>query len=373
MTGYNEGKISKVERESIIAQIHEMSQRFQEKYNRLPIVMEVCGSHTVALAKLGVKQRLHEAIRFIAGPGCPVCVTDQSTIDQMIQLAENPNTIICTFGDMMRVPGSKGNLSGKKEEGSDVRVVYSPMEAVNIAKDNQDKTVVMLGIGFETTIPAILAAVKRAEETNQENFKVLLSTKLIYPIMVALLEDPELAIDGFLLPGHVSMILGEKHFQFLEDYSKPGIISGFEIDDMLTSLYYFLEQLVNGEGEVMNNYKAIVTYDGNLPAQNIMKEMLEECDEAWRGIGVIPDSGFQFKEKYKHFAVDPALLGPVPKVKKTPCRCGEILTGKIQPADCPVFGKGCTPLHPIGPCMVSHEGSCAAAYEYDIKPLQNTP
>lgn len=371
MTGFNEGKISKVERESIIEQIHEMSQRFQEKHSRRPIVMEVCGSHTVALARLGVKQRLQESIRFIAGPGCPVCVTDQSTIDQMIQLAENQNTIICTFGDMMRVPGSKGNLSGKKEEGYDVRVVYSPMEAVTIAKDNQDKTVVMLGIGFETTIPAILAAVKVADEMKQDNFKVLLSTKLIYPIMVALLEDPDLAIDGFLLPGHVSMILGEKHFQFLGDYKKPGIISGFEIDDMLTSLYYFLEQLVSEEGKVMNNYKAIVTYEGNLPAQQMMEEMLETCDEAWRGIGVIPDSGLQFKDEYKRFTVDPQLLGPVPKVKKTACRCGEILTGKIEPTDCPVFGKACTPLHPIGPCMVSHEGSCAAAYEYDLKPIQN--
>lgn len=358
--------LAKQEREFYIHKIQEKASQFEKENGRKPIIMEVCGSHTVALAKLGLKQRLQDCVRFISGPGCPVCVTDQSTIDYMIHIADkNEDTIVCTFGDMMRVPGSNGSLADKKAEGRDIRVIYSPLEIIPIAMENKDKEVVMLGIGFETTIPSILAAVKQAKDKNLTNVKVFLSAKRIEPILQKLLHDPDLKIDGFLLPGHVAMILGEDYFSFLEDYNIPGIISGFQLDEMITSVYEFIKQLCEGKGKVYNNYPSIVSKAGNIHAQALLDEMLEPCDEVWRGLGLIESSGYRFREKYKSFGkeLDSSLNI---KVKKTACRCGEILVGKIEAEQCPLFAKACTPVNPIGPCMVSHEGSCAAAYQYNM-------
>lgn len=356
-------ELSKAEREEIIRRIKSSAMNYQMKNNRKPVIMEVCGSHTVALAQTGLKSRLNDAIHFISGPGCPVCVTDQSAIDEMISLVDHPDVILATFGDMMRVPGSHDTLMKKKQQGADIRIFYSPTEAVAIAENHPDSTVIILGIGFETTIPAILAAVREAEEKSIENLKVYLSLKRIEPILSTLLNDENLLVDGFLLPGHVAMIVGERHFDFLNDRSIPGVISGFTLDEMLTSLNQYLDMLTEGTPGVINNYHSVVSAEGNPVARQWISEMLTPVNEAWRGLGDIPESGFAFSERFKHFNVSSELLASKPlRPKKTGCRCGDVLTGKIQPPECALFDQVCTPENPVGPCMVSNEGSCSAAY-----------
>ncbi|AOM83670.1 [NiFe] hydrogenase metallocenter assembly protein HypD [Salisediminibacterium beveridgei] len=357
-------ELSKSEREQMIHQIDTLAKQYQKENGRKPVIMEVCGSHTVALAQTGLKTRLDHAIRFISGPGCPVCVTDQSAIDQMISLVDQPGVILTTFGDMMRVPGSYATLMEKKQRGADIRIFYSPTEAVTIAENNPGQTVILLGIGFETTIPAILAAVREAEEKSVKNLQVYLSLKRIEPILSTLLNDPDLVVDGFILPGHVAMIVGERHFNFLNNRSIPGVISGFTLDEMLTSLKQYLDMLTAGTPGVINNYQAVVTAEGNPVARQWISEMLTPVKEAWRGLGEIPESGYAFTDRFSHFRVSSDLLTQTPhRVKKTGCRCGDVLTGKIQPLECALFDRICTPDNPVGPCMVSHEGSCSAAYE----------
>ena len=357
-------ELSRSERERMIHHIENLANQYQQNQGRKPVIMEVCGSHTVALAQSGLKNRLAHAVRFISGPGCPVCVTDQSAIDEMISLVDQPGVILTTFGDMMRVPGSHSTLMEKKQQGADIRIFYSPTEAVSIAENHPDQTVILLGIGFETTIPAILAAVREAEEKSVKNLQVYLSLKRIQPILSTLLDDPDLLVDGFLLPGHVAMIVGERHFDFLNERSIPGVISGFTLDEMLTSLKQYLEMLTEGTFGVINNYPAVVSAAGNPVARQWIEEILTPVNEAWRGLGEIPDSGYAFRDRYSHFRVSENLLSHVPlRTKKTGCRCGEVLTGKIQPPECALFDQVCTPDNPVGPCMVSHEGSCSAAYE----------
>ncbi|EZP77469.1 hydrogenase isoenzymes formation protein HypD [Parageobacillus genomosp. 1] len=355
---------SKISR-ALLDEVKELAKQFQRKFQRIPAFMEVCGSHTMSLARTGVKKALQDDIRLISGPGCPVCVTDQAAIDAMISLTDGDDRIICTFGDMMRVPGSNGTLMQAKAEGKDIRVVYSPIDAVRIAEQNQQKEVIFLGIGFETTIPILAAALKEAEENEVRNFSIWMSTKLTEPILRHLLNNKEVALDGFLLPGHVSMVMGRKHFEFLAaEYHLPGVISGFEAIELLSSLRRLLVLALDQNALVMNEYRNVVSEEGNKHAKYWMNHYFSLCDEPWRGIGIIPQSGMDFREEYRPFNAKEKFSVPMQSPRKTKCRCGEVIRGLIDPPECALFGKACTPLNPIGPCMVSSEGSCAAYYQY---------
>lgn len=349
----------------LLAKVMNLANLYKDKYGRLPAIMEVCGSHTMALARTGIKKSLKNHVKLISGPGCPVCVTDQKSIDAMIQLAEGENRIICTFGDMIRVPGTKRSLMEAKTEGREIRVVYSPVDAVEIAKKHSDKEVVFLGIGFETTIPVLTVALKMADDEGITNFSMWLTTKLVEPIIRHLLESEVVKIDGFLLPGHVSIVLGKNSYQYLVDeYQIPGVISGFESVEMLSSIYKLLQLHLQEKAEIINDHRTIVTDKGNQVAQKLMETYLTLSDEAWRGIGIIKNSGLDLREEYAHLNAKKRFNMTVGEPRKTACRCGEIIRGIITPEECPLFNKACTPLHPIGPCMVSSEGTCAAHYQY---------
>lgn len=342
-----------------------LADRFKKENGRMPILMEVCGSHTMALAKTGIKTRLKDYVRLIAGPGCPVCVTDQKSIDAMIQLSEGPNRILCTFGDMMRVPGSKFTLMEAKTEGQDIRVVYSPLDSVKIAEENPDKEVIFLGIGFETTIPILALAIREAKRRELTNYSIWMTTKLVEPVLRALLDSGEVKLDGFLLPGHVSVVLGSQSYNFLvKEYNLSGVITGFEPVQLLSGIYKLLQLLLEKKIDILNDYTYVVKDEGNLVAQNLIEEYLEPHDEAWRGISTIPKSGLVLKEKYASFDAQKKFKVSLGEPRKTKCRCGEIIRGLITPEECVLFNKGCTPTHPIGPCMVSTEGTCAAHYQY---------
>jgi len=349
----------------LLAKVKEIAKEYKNKNGRLPAIMEVCGSHTMALARTGLKKELKEYVKLISGPGCPVCVTDQKSIDAMIELANGENRIICTFGDMIRVPGTISSLMDAKTSGKDIRVVYAPVDAVQIAKDNPHKEVIFLGIGFETTIPVLTVALKRADEEDVRNFSMWITTKLVEPILRTLLEAGEVKVDGFLLPGHVSMVLGKNSYKYLVDqYQVPGVISGFQSVEMLNGIYKLITILMSGSPEIVNDHRSIVTNEGNIVAQKLMERYLEPCEEAWRGIGVINNSGLDIRSKYDYLNAKERFKINVEEPRKTKCRCGEIIRGLISPEECSLFNKACTPLNPIGPCMVSSEGTCAAHFQY---------
>lgn len=349
----------------LLNNVKEKAQFFYHKFGHKPAFMEVCGSHTMALARSGIKQSLLEDVDLISGPGCPVCVTEQKSIDAMIALAEDDKRIICTFGDMMRVPGSKYSLMDAKIDGKDIRVLYSPVDSIKIALENPDKEVVFLGIGFETTIPIIALLIGEAERKELTNFSVWMTTKLVEPILRYLLDTQEVNLDGFLLPGHVSMIIGKDAYRYLVDeYKIPGVITGFEPAEMLSGLYKILDVLVNDTVEIINNYPSVVTNRGNKEALLWLEKYFITCDEAWRGIGKIKDSGLDLKSTYDYYNAKKRFSIQLEEPRKTKCRCGEVIRGLVSPDNCPLFAKACTPLKPIGPCMVSTEGSCAAHYQY---------
>lgn len=351
-------------RESVEAVIN-LAKRFKEEKGRIPVFMEVCGSHTMALAKTGIKARLKDYVQLIAGPGCPVCVTDQKSIDAMIQLSEEPNTILCTFGDMMRVPGSKSTLMKAKTEGKDIRVVYSPLDSVHIAEENPDKEVIFLGIGFETTIPILALTVREAARKDLNNYSIWMATKLVEPVLRALLSSEEVKLDGFLLPGHVSVVLGKQSYHYLADeFTISGVITGFESVELLSGIYKLLLLQLEKKVKIINDYTYVVSDKGNVVAQSLLEEYLEAHDEAWRGMGTISNSGLVLKEQYAQFDAKKKFNILVGKPRVTKCRCGEIVRGLITPEECVLFNKGCTPTHPIGPCMVSTEGTCAAHYQF---------
>ena len=351
--------------QALLKQIEQKAAEYKEKFGREPALMEVCGSHTMAVAKTGVKKLLAGKVKLISGPGCPVCVTDQKSIDAMIQLAESDERIICTFGDMVRVPGTNRSLMDAKTDGRDVRVVYSPMDAVEIAKENRDKQVVFLGIGFETTIPVLAVALKKADEEKVNNFSMWVTTKLVEPILRKLLNEGEVQVDGLLLPGHVSIVLGKHHYQYLVDeYRVPGVICGFEPVELLSGIYQSIELLLNERPKIINGHQHVVRNEGNRQAQLLMEKYFQVSDEAWRGIGVIEKSGLDIREEYQHLNAKTRFDIKASEPKRTNCRCGEIIRGLISPEQCRLFAKACTPVNPIGPCMVSSEGSCAASYQF---------
>lgn len=333
-------------------------------------LMEVCGTHTMSIAKSGLKTILPENIKLLSGPGCPVCVTPNEVLDAIFLLAMERDVVITTYGDMIRVPGSRQgeNLAKCRERGARVEIVYSALDAVNLAKDNADKQVIFLGAGFETTAPGTAMAVKAAKEMGIKNFSVLSMLKTVEPALRALMADPEFNVKGFLCPGHVATIIGEKGFKFLiDEYQMPAVISGFEPEDILISIYKLAKQIESGKPVLENEYKRAVRAEGNPLALKVMDEMLEARDSLWRGLGQIPKSGLMLKEEYKDYDTEVKFdLDIKPSDKKTACRCGDVIQGKIPPKQCPMFGKVCTPENPAGPCMVSSEGACAAEYKYNV-------
>ncbi|WML55826.1 hydrogenase formation protein HypD [Neobacillus sp. PS3-12] len=349
----------------LVEKVIEKAKEFQLRFGRNPAFMEVCGSHTMALARTGIKQALKEYVNLISGPGCPVCVTDQRSIDAMIALAEGENRIICTFGDMMRVPGSEKTLLDSKIAGKDIRVLYSPVEAVKVAEENPNKEVIFLGIGFETTIPIMALMVGEAEKRAVKNFSIWMATKLVEPVLRYLLDSGDVQLDGFLLPGHVSIVLGEDSYRYLVDeYQISGVITGFETAELLSGIYKLSDLAMQGHVSIENNHPSVVSKTGNQVSQEWMAKYLIECDEVWRGIGVIPKSGLDLKPEYDQYNAKKIFTVTVGVPKKTKCRCGEVIRGLISPNECPLFGKACHPMNPIGPCMVSSEGSCSAYYHY---------
>ncbi len=331
--------------------------------------MEVCGTHTVAIFQSGLHSLLPEEIIHVSGPGCPVCVTHDAEVALYLELAERDDVIVCTFGDLMRVPGPGGrNLKKAQADGARVRIVYSAADALAMAQQNPDSMVVFLGIGFETTAPTVAATVKMAKAAGVENFAVVSFHKLVPPALRALGSDPDIELDALLLPGHVSGIIGLGAYSFLaSDLHIPSVVTGFEPLDLLQALLEVVRQKNDGRAEVVNMYPRIVPQDGNPKARAIMDEVFAPCDALWRGIGTIPGSGLAFTEAYKDFDACARLGLELKDVKPLPgCRCGDVLKGKMRPDQCPLFAKACTPRNPVGPCMVSSEGSCAAYYKYRL-------
>lgn len=335
-----------------------------ESYNGPKLrIMEVCGTHTHEIFRLGIRKIIPENIELISGPGCPVCVTPIGFIDEAVMLALDYHATICTFGDLIRVPGTKMSLAGARAEGGKIKVVYTPLDAVNYAEEHPEEQVVFLSVGFETTTPAACLSVKKAKEMGLQNFSILTANKTMPNAYEAL----KGSADAFLYPGHVNVITGEDGCRELAKEGVSGVIAGFTAKELLTAIAVIIEKSKTGEPFFVNCYPRVVKPEGNPSARKVMNEVMESCDSEWRGLGIIPGSGLQLREEYRDY--DARIKHQLPKVegKSNPaCRCGEVLQGKCKPSDCKVFGKGCTPQHPIGACMVSNEGTCSAYYQYDI-------
>lgn len=329
-------------------------------------MMEVCGTHTMAIFRHGVREVLPPNITLISGPGCPVCVTPNRHIDEAIALCRIPNLIMTTFGDMMKVPGSSSSLAQEKAAGADIRIVYSTMDAVKIATENPGREVVFFGIGFETTSPTIAAAVLTAERQGLANFSVIGAQKTIPQAIRTLLDNNEVGVNGFILPGHVSAILGIKPYRFIaEDYGIPAVVIGFEPLDLLQGILMLVEQIEQGEARVEVQYKRGVPEEGNPHALSLLYKVFEVSSAIWRGIGEIPETGLKLRPEYEGFDAVKKFGIQVEETGEHPgCICGEVLRGVKAPPECKLFGKACIPENPVGACMVSVEGTCAAYYKY---------
>ncbi len=329
-------------------------------------LMEVCGTHTVAIFRHGIRDLLPKEIKLLSGPGCPVCVTSIRDVDTVIEISRQPDAIVTTFGDMMRVPGNKLSLFQAKAEGGDIRMVYSPLDALKLAEKTPGRNVVFFATGFETTSPLVAGTLAEAESKGVPNFFIYSVHKTVPPALQALLSAPEVQIDGFILPGHVSTIIGLKPYAFLAaEYRKPSVVTGFDAMDILNGVLMLLQQIAGNRAAVENEYAKVVKEEGNPRAVALLYEFFEPEDAYWRGIGMLPGSGLRLKEKYSHRDVMKKYAisvsdGQEPKT----CSCGEVLKGIKIPTDCALFGKACTPDKPVGACMVSTEGSCAAYYKY---------
>ena len=334
-------------------------------------IMEICGGQTHSIVKYGIDELIPKKINLIHGPGCPVCVTPVDKIDKAIEIASNPNVIFCSFGDMLRVPGSNTDLLKVKALGFDVRIIYSPVDAVKIAKENPDKEVVFFAVGFETTAPPNAQAVSLAYQTGIKNFSVLVSHVLVPPAIKAILNSKNNRVQGFLAAGHVCTVMGYKEYEEIaNEYKIPIVVTGFEPLDILQGIYMCVSQLEEGRHEVENQYARVVSRDGNLKAQEIMYEVFEVSSSKWRGIGEIEESGFKLKEKYKDYDAE-LKFGVLDYTieESGECISGLILQGIKKPGDCPAFGTKCNPEHPLGATMVSTEGACSAYYLYKEKKI----
>jgi len=330
-------------------------------------IMEVCGTHTVAIFKTGLRSGLPKNIRLISGPGCPVCVTPQQTIEVARELACQEGNILLCFGDMMLVPGIKGSLaSAVTERGAGVKLMYSPIEALDYAKDHKDKKVILFGVGFETTIPLFASVLLRAKEEKIDNIYLLPAFKLIPPALETLLASDDVKVDGFMLPGHVSAIIGEEAYKGLSDkYGCRGVITGFERVDILEGIALLLDMISEGSLCIKNQYSRFVSLSGNTRARDAIYAVFKDTDTVWRGLGKIPKSGLMLKEPFMGFDVQPLVNFEIGEAKEAKgCICADVIKGKSLPTDCKLYKRVCTPQHPIGPCMVSSEGTCAAYYKY---------
>ena len=356
--------------------------RIERTLDRIPMpegrplhIMEVCGGHTHSIFRYGLQKLVPDSIEFVHGPGCPVCVLPMGRVDDCVTLAEQPQVIFTTFGDAMRVPGSKGSLIEAKARGADVRMVYSPLDALELARRHPEREVVFFALGFETTMPSTALTLLQAAEEGVENFSMICQHITIIPTLKALLSDPQCLIDGFIGPGHVSMVIGNRGYGFIpDDYGKPFVVAGFEPLDLLQSLWMVLEQMAEGRASVENQYARVVPEDGNTAALRAMAEVYEDresCD--WRGLGAIDRSGVRIRAAYADFDAE-RKFGLVPADVADPaiCQCGEVVRGQLKPHMCRAFGKECTPATPLGALMVSSEGACAAYHQYGATDLVGT-
>jgi hydrogenase expression/formation protein HypD len=339
--------------------------RAAERLSRRVTFMEVCGTHTHAIAAAGLRALLPPSVRLISGPGCPVCVTPVGYVDHAEALAGRPGTVVCTFGDLMRVPSSTGSLERARAEGADIRVVYSPRDALTVARDNPGREVVFLGVGFETTTPTVVGAILEAEAAGVVNLSVLSGHKTMPAPLRALAADPDVAVDGLLCPGHVSVITGWRIYEFLPAAHDLGAaVVGFAPTDVLQGVLELVEQVASGAPRVANLYGRAVTAGGNPVAQAAMDRLLGPCDAEWRGLGTIPGSGLALRPEWVHRDAARFEVELPEPVEPEGCRCGEVLRGVIDPPACPLFGAACDPASPVGACMVSSEGTCAAWYRH---------
>ena len=348
----------------------EIAQRMAREIHQIATrpwkIMEVCGGQTHSIIRNGIDQMLPAGIEMIHGPGCPVCVTPLELIDKALAIAAQPGVIFCSFGDMLRVPGTEGDLFQVKGAGGDVRVVYSPLDALELAAKFPERQVVFFGVGFETTAPANAMSVHLAKRRGIENFSLLVSHVLVPPAIEAILQSQTNRINGFLAAGHVCSVMGYWEYPPLaEKYKVPIVVTGFEPLDLLEGIRRTVRQLEEGRHEVENAYERVVTFEGNKPAQKLLSEVFEVTDRAWRGIGVIPRSGWRLNADYRQFDAEERFhITGIRTVESPLCRSGDVLRGSIKPAECAAFGKECTPRHPLGATMVSSEGACAAYFNY---------
>ncbi len=329
-------------------------------------LMEVCGTHTVEIFRHGIRDIIPESITLLSGPGCPVCVTSVHDVDASISIAKNPDVIMTTFGDMMRVPGGTQSLLEARSEGADVRVLYSPIDALTLAQKEKGKTVVFFATGFETTSPLIAGTIAHAELAGTKNFTIYAAHKLVPPALRALLDSPDVQVDGFILPGHVSTIIGTKPYEFIaSQYKIPSVVTGFEAKEVIEGILMIVRQIAQKRAAVEIQYTKAVREEGNPRAVALLDKYFEPADAYWRGIGVLPGSGLKLRDKYAAFDANIKFHPPASNAKEPElCSCGDILRGVKIPTECPLFGTACTPEAPVGPCMVSTEGSCAAYFKY---------
>ncbi|MBF0102425.1 MAG: hydrogenase formation protein HypD [Desulfobacterales bacterium] len=332
-------------------------------------LMEVCGTHTMSIFRNGIRSVLPSHVSLLSGPGCPVCVTAQSEMDAVIEIAQDKTTILCIFGDLMKIPGSQSSLRIESSKGLDIRVVYSSFDALRIAEINPKKRVVFVAIGFETTIPAIAGTILMAEKKGLSNFYIYSAHKVIPPALHMLVQNRDIRIDGFLLPGHVAVVLGVQGFQDFFNFTKiPCVVAGFEPVDILDAIYRLVQQHEQSAPALDNAYQRVVTHEGNVKAQHMMYQVFQAANARWRGLGEILNSGLELKPQYNQFCAKQAFGVTLPPIEVEPpeCLCGKILQGINIPTECIFFNRKCTPEHPMGPCMVSMEGTCAAYFQYGI-------
>ena len=349
---------------------NEMAASAQAVAGSAPIVlMEICGTHTVAIRRTGLRSLLPKRVRLVSGPGCPVCVTSQGTVDALVDLAGKPGVTVATFGDMIRVPGTRWSLERRKASGGSVAIVYSVLDALDLARKRPEQQVVFAAVGFETTAPGTAVALQMAKAEGLKNFSILCSHKWVVPAMDALLAGGEVRIDGFICPGHVSVVIGSRAYEpVVVRYRRPCVVAGFTAEQVLRGVAAILMQLARGEARVENVYAEAVRPEGNLQAMKIIRQVFEPVPATWRGLGTIPESGMGLFGEYAGFDAARRLGVPWPPSEEGAsehgCRCGDVIRGALEPHDCPLFAKVCTPAHPVGPCMVSREGSCQAEYKY---------
>ncbi|WP_238492582.1 hydrogenase formation protein HypD [Desulfotruncus alcoholivorax] len=347
--------------------VREKAARAADRLGRPAVLMEVCGTHTTAISRSGLRGLLKGLVELRSGPGCPVCVTAAGDIETMIGLSRLPGVTVATFGDMLRVPGRDSSLERERAAGARIKIVYSPADAVELARDNPGTEVVFLGVGFETTAPLVALSMKQARDTGLKNFTVYSVHKIMPPALRSLLDRGDINVDGLILPGHVCAVTGSKAFKFIgENYGIPAAVTGFTLVDIIDSVNALLDKILLKDSETSNNYRWVVKQEGNVEARRVLEECFYTGAAAWRGLGIIADSGLLIREELS--AYDARIkFGLEVSVSAEPagCRCGELLRGSILPTDCGLFGRKCTPALPVGPCMVSSEGACAAYYRYE--------